>query len=112
MSAIRKCQSDVLHRDTNYQHLRARYGVDMAPTRIGGAFTEVFVPKEGIAPKNQNRVLINVTWWCFLGGSRTYSNMESPIASVGKIKVVSIARARNIHFRRQARMWLRFTGSF
>jgi len=91
MPAIRKCEADALYKSPYYQHLRERYGVEMVPTRIGGVFTEVFVPKEGIAPKNQRRVLINVHGGGFLGGSRTSSHIESiPIASVGKIKVVSI----------------------
>jgi epsilon-lactone hydrolase len=63
----------------------------MTAQQIGGVNTEVFVPEDGIARKNQRRVLINVHGGGFEGGSRTISHIESvPISSVGRIKVVSI----------------------
>jgi epsilon-lactone hydrolase len=91
MPAIRKCQTDTFYKSSYYHRLRQLYGVEFTTARIGGVYTEVFVPMEGIAPKNQRRVLINVHGGGFLGGSRTSSHIESiPIASLGKIKVISI----------------------
>jgi epsilon-lactone hydrolase len=91
MPMIRKCEANALYKSRYYKQFRDRYKVEMAPKRIGGVYTEVFVPKDGIAPKSQNRVLINVHGGGFLGGSRTSSHIESiPISSVGKTKVISI----------------------
>ena len=89
--AIRKCEADVFSKSSSYTRLRSRYVVAITSQVIGGIFTEVFIPAEGVAPKNRKRVLINVHGGGFLGGSRTISQIESiPIASVGKIKVISI----------------------
>src|SRR5262249_37930025 len=74
-----------------YKKLRVDYPVKMTEQRIGGVLTEVFVPVEGIAPANQDRVLINLHGGGFVGGSRIDSHLESvPIAALGRIKVVSI----------------------
>ena len=65
-------------------------------------YTEVFTPKEGIAPKNKDRVLINVHGGHFKSGARTYGHLESmPIAAKGKIKIISIdyGNRRNMLFR-------------
>ncbi len=69
----------------------ARYAVEMTTEILGGVFTEIFTPKNGIAAKNTNRVLINLHGGGFVGGARTISKIESiPIAGLGRIKVISI----------------------
>jgi acetyl esterase/lipase len=89
--AIRKCQADVYYRSASYRRLHDLFHVSMTPREIGGVYTEVFTPAEGISPKNRNRVLINVHGGGFVQGSRTLSQIESvPIASLGKIKVISV----------------------
>jgi acetyl esterase/lipase len=90
-AAIRKCEADHFYNSASYKELRDRYRVVMTPREIGGVYTEVFIPAEGVSSNNRNRVLMNVHGGGFLGGARTLSQLESvPIASVGKIKVISI----------------------
>jgi epsilon-lactone hydrolase len=63
----------------------------MTPQRIGGVHTEVFTPAGGISPSNAMRVLINLHGGGFGANARTKSHLESvPIASIGRIKVISI----------------------
>jgi epsilon-lactone hydrolase len=89
--AIRKCEADVYYRSASYRRLHDLFRVSMTPREIGGVYAEVFTPAEGISPKNKNRVLINLHGGGFVDGSRTTSHIESvPIASLGKIKVISI----------------------
>jgi len=88
---IRKCEAQTYYQSSAYKHLRELYHVVMTPKEIGGVYTEVFEPSDGIAPKNQNRVLINLHGGGFQRNARTASHVESvPIASVGKIKIVSV----------------------
>jgi monoterpene epsilon-lactone hydrolase len=89
--AIRKCETEVFYRSALYRRIHDRYPVAMIPKTTGGVYTEVFTPMEGIASKNENRVLINVHGGGFIDGARMSSHLESiPIASVGRIKVISI----------------------
>src|SRR5258708_4858064 len=91
MPVIRQCKAEAFYRSPYYKVLRERYPVTMTPQVIGGVYTEVFTPKDGIAPKNTNRVLIDLHGGHFMGGARTVSHEEAiPIASTGKIKVISI----------------------
>lgn len=89
--AIRKCEADTLYESSAYKELRRKYPVTLTPQTIGGVYTEVFTPMDGISTKNRKRVLINVHGGGFQVGARTLSHVESiPIASLGKIKIVSI----------------------
>ena len=89
--AIRRCQAEEFYSTQFYKDFRSRYKVDMAPRKIGGVYTEEFTSVEGVSKNNRNRVLINVHGGGFQNGSRTASQLESiPIASIGKIKVISI----------------------
>jgi epsilon-lactone hydrolase len=60
MSAIRQCQADAFYKTAFYRSVRDRYAVIVTPQMIGGVYTEVFTPSEGIAKRNENRVLINL----------------------------------------------------
>ncbi len=69
----------------------ARYAAAMEPRTIGGVYTEVFTPKDGVATENKDRVLINLHGGGFIMGARTVGAIESvPIASIGRITVISI----------------------
>jgi epsilon-lactone hydrolase len=71
--------------------IRERYLVNVEHKTIAGIYTDVVTPKDGIAPKNRNRVLLNVHGGGFLSGARTAALIESiPIAAVEKIKVITI----------------------
>jgi acetyl esterase/lipase len=88
---IRRCQAEEFYKTFTYKRVRDRYDVSLIAEEIGGVYTEVFTPAEGVAPDNKDCVLINVHGGGFYTGSRTFSHFESvPIASVGKIKVISI----------------------
>jgi acetyl esterase/lipase len=70
---------------------RARYAVDIEPQTIAGVSTLVVTPKAGIAPKNRNRVLIDLHGSGWVVWGRVDAATEAiPIAAVGQIKVVSI----------------------
>lgn len=71
--------------------IRERYPVNIEERTIGGVFTQIVTPKDGVSARNRDRVLLNVHGGGFISGARTASLVESiPIASVEKIKVVSI----------------------
>lgn len=91
MPAIRNCQANAFYKSASYRSMREQYSVSISPQEIGGVYTEVFTPTNGISSQNAQRVLINVHGGGFEGGSRSISHLESiPIAAVGLIKVVSI----------------------
>ena len=91
MAAIRSCEAEAFYKTPYYKRLRDLYGVEITSRQIAGVNTEVFVPTHGVDRRNQKRILINVHGGGFTGGARTISHSESiPIASVGKIKVISI----------------------
>lgn len=67
---------------------RQNYPVDVAETTLGGVHVAVVTPKEGIAPANRRRVLIELH-----GGS--CGGLDGlteaiPVAHFGKIKVVTV----------------------
>lgn len=75
---------------------------------IGGVPVETFVPKDGIAPQNKGRVLINLHGGGFMfGGGGPAGAAESiPIAVLGRIKVISVDyRLAPEH--RNLRPWIR-----
>lgn len=70
---------------------RKLYPADVEVTQIGGVRVQIFTPAAGIAPENAHRVLINLHGGGFNVGSMTASQVESlPLATVGRIKVISI----------------------
>jgi monoterpene epsilon-lactone hydrolase len=70
---------------------QACYTVTREPRTIAGVYTEVFTPKDGVDPKNKKRVLLNLHGGGFMIGARTLGAVESiPIASVGRITVISV----------------------
>ena len=89
--AVRERYRDVFYASALYKRLTQRYAVEIDTQTIAGVYCEVFTPKEGVSAENHDRVLINFHGGGFISGSRTSSHQESiPIASLGKIKVVSV----------------------
>jgi acetyl esterase/lipase len=90
INALRKSVDEIVFLP-NLARQRARYPVTIEPRTIAGVYTEVFTPQEGIAARNKSRVLINLHGGGFVMGARTAGQVESiPIASVGRIKVISV----------------------
>jgi len=80
-----KINTDRAHR------MQALYPVDIADKKIGGVPTQVVTPKQGIAPAQKHRVLINLHGGAFLWGAGSGGLVEAiPVASVGRIKVITV----------------------
>ena len=90
IEALRRCYDEYLF-PAFIARQRARYSVKIESQAIGGVPTEIFTPTDGVTAPNQDRVLINLHGGAFIMGGRWAGEVESiPIASVGKIKVVSV----------------------
>lgn len=66
----------------------ALFPLNKQDTKIGGVHVIVYTPKDGVSAKNKNRVLIELhsaDCWIDCGALGS-----QPVASVGKIKVVSV----------------------
>lgn len=71
---------------------KKRYPVEITQKTMNGVRTEVVVPADGVAPGNKYRVLMNLHGGAFLWGEGSGEEIESiPIASVGRIEVVTVA---------------------
>lgn len=67
------------------------YPVKIHAETIAGVGTDVVLPAQGVAPENAHRVLINLHGGAFLWGAHSGALVESiPIASIGRIKVISV----------------------
>jgi epsilon-lactone hydrolase len=68
---------------------RQRYAVEITETQIGGVRAAVITPKDGIAPENRRRVLINLHGGIYRG--LLLGQLESiPLAAIGRIKVIAL----------------------
>lgn len=75
----------------NLERQKAKYHTIMSEKFIGGVFTQVFAPVDGVSARNERRLLINLHGGGFMHGSRSMSQVESiPISAIGRIRVVSI----------------------
>jgi acetyl esterase/lipase len=71
--------------------VKTLYATQTVPWTVAGVRTEVVTPKEGVAARNKKRVLINLHGGGFVWGAGLMSMLESmPVASLGKIKVVTV----------------------
>lgn len=71
--------------------MRKIYPVSIRAQTLGGVPTNVVLPARGIAASQRHRVLINLHGGAFLWGARSGGLVESiPLASLGRIKVVSV----------------------
>ncbi len=67
------------------------YPVRTRAARIAGVGVDIVTPAAGIAPANRRHVLINLHGGAFLWGAHSGGLVESiPIASLGRIEVVSV----------------------
>jgi monoterpene epsilon-lactone hydrolase len=88
---IRQCQTRAFLNTQIYRRFQEKFPVQISGERIGGVATEVFMPRAGVAPENQHRVLINLHGGAFLQGFTSFSRMEAmPVAAVARIKVISV----------------------
>ncbi|WP_337187935.1 alpha/beta hydrolase [Phenylobacterium sp.] len=70
---------------------RRMHPVTIANEVLGGVEVMTVMPRQGVLPKNARRVLINLHGGGFSTGWPYFSQLESvPIASRGRIKVVSV----------------------
>jgi monoterpene epsilon-lactone hydrolase len=76
------------------------YPVAIERKVMGGVHVEVITPQQGIADKQRGRVLINLHGGAFLWGEGSGGEIESvPIASVGRIEVLTIAYRQGPEFK-------------
>lgn len=68
-----------------------QFPLNKTDEKIGGVHVYTYVPKAGIAPENQNRVLINLHGGGFSGCWPGCAELESmPISALMRIKVVTV----------------------
>jgi epsilon-lactone hydrolase len=71
--------------------LEKLYPVKIHAETMAGVSTDVVLPARGVAPRNRQRVLINLHGGAFLWGEHSGGLVESiPIAAIGRIKVISV----------------------
>lgn len=79
------------YNDDRLAEMRRRFQTRDERTALGGVTVDIVVPRAGIAPRNQDRVLINVHGGAFMWGSGSGALVEAiPIAATGGIKVVTV----------------------
>ncbi|WP_284268491.1 alpha/beta hydrolase [Bradyrhizobium iriomotense] len=83
------------------KEIRRTFPVNIEPEMIGGVQTDVVQPVQGVSDANRQRVLINLHGGGFSYGARYDGQIEStPIASIGRIKVITVdyREAPEFHF--------------
>jgi epsilon-lactone hydrolase len=71
--------------------VKSMYPIATTHGVIGGVPVDAFTPKEGVLPRNAHRVLIDLHGGGFKVGAGIVSALESiPVASLGRIRVVSV----------------------
>jgi acetyl esterase/lipase len=69
----------------------ALFAVEKRDTTVGGVHAWEYTPREGVAPGNRDRVLINLHGGGFVGCWPACAELESiPVAALGRIRVVSL----------------------
>jgi acetyl esterase/lipase len=73
------------------QRMEKLYPVKIHAQSIGGVPADVVEPAQGIAARQQHRVLINLHGGAFLWGAHSGGLVEAiPLASLGRVKVISV----------------------
>jgi monoterpene epsilon-lactone hydrolase len=73
------------------ERMRKIYPVVITTKKVAGVATDVVMPVGGVSSENRARVLINLHGGAFLWGAHSGGLVESiPIASLGKLKVISV----------------------
>ena len=89
-AAARQCIAENYYETAVYKDSRAKHPVDLSVQTIGGVYTEVWTPRDGIAPENEDKVLISVHGGGYTVGARYFAHTESmQVADIGRIKVIS-----------------------
>ena len=79
------------YNDDRLTEVRALYATHETRQTMGGVPVDVVMPAEGVSDRNADRVLINVHGGAWMWGSGSGALVEAiPIASVGRIKVVTV----------------------
>jgi acetyl esterase/lipase len=78
------------------EHRLAAFPVSVTAAMLGGVRVNEVTPRNAIAPENKNRVLINLHSGGFVFGSADDTGVleSAPIASVGRIKVITVEYRR------------------
>lgn len=80
------------YNDALVARMKVLYPVDIQSKTLGGVHVEIISPRRGVLPRNRRRVLINLHGGAFAWGEGSGGEVESiPIASVGKIEVLTVA---------------------
>ena len=88
--AARQCVAEGYYRTAIYKDTVAKHPVEITHEDIAGIYTEVFVPKAGIADANKSRLLISIHGGGFVVGARYFSHTEAmQVADVGGYRVIS-----------------------
>jgi acetyl esterase/lipase len=88
--AASRAYYDSINRD-RVRRMKKIYPVIITARSIGGVPTDVVTPAPGVAPAQASRVLINLHGGDFLWGAHSGGLVESiPIASLGRIKVITV----------------------
>lgn len=73
------------------ERMKKLYPVEIVARKFGGVAADVVTPKGGVTARNAQRVLINLHGGAFLWGAGSGGLVEAiPVASVGKIKVITV----------------------
>jgi acetyl esterase/lipase len=90
ITEIRRNDDDLTQRPSVIR-LRARFPVLISPEKIAGVPVDAITPAEGVSARNAKRVLISLHGGGFYAGAGLGGQAQSiPIASLGKIKVISV----------------------
>ena len=77
--------------DRRLEEMRQVFSTTDRRVTIGGVPVDIVEPSEGVAPRNENRVLINVHGGAFMWGAGSGALVESiPIAATMGIRVVAV----------------------
>jgi acetyl esterase/lipase len=79
------------YNDVFANRMKELFPVTITEEKIEGVSTEMILPREGVSDANRSKVLINLHGGGFLWGEGSGGEVESiPIASMGRIKVITI----------------------
>lgn len=79
------------YNDERLAEMQRDFQVRIEHRTLGGVGVDIVTPAAGIAPKNRNRVLINIHGGAFMWGAGSGALVEAiPIAATGRIEVVTV----------------------
>ena len=88
--AARQCVAEGYCGTAIYKDTVAKHPVEITAETIAGVYTEVFVPEQGVAEENMDRLLISIHGGGFRVGARYFSHTEAmQVVDIGGYKVIS-----------------------